>query len=420
MPARERLLAILFWSVIAAAFIGPGTLVTASTAGSRFGLELLWALAFATVACIVFQEMAARLTLVTGEDLAQMLGTYRLRWLISIVPMSVILGCMAYEAGNIQGAAVGLNILFPRIKSFSFVLIGGAAGFLLAVSAFKRLVHILGSLVAIMGLAFLFLAVRIAPPLETFLGSIVLPSIPAGAEWLVLGLIGTTVVPYNLFLGSGISRDTSISMMRFGLFISITLGGLISIAILVTGTLMQGGEGLNDLVSVVQDQLGQASGLLVAFGLFAAGFTSAITAPLAAGIIARGFFRKDQKTARRISVAVVAFALLSGLLDFSPEVIILSAQALNGLVLPLIAGLLWIITNSPSIMKNQVTNTGFNLLAFLVINVLIVLGLRNILSGWYGLIGAPAQIQMTSLWFIAIPLSVILALLVWRIRAARR
>ncbi|MEJ2003930.1 MAG: Nramp family divalent metal transporter [Cyclobacteriaceae bacterium] len=256
MPVKKRIVATLFWSVIAAAFIGPGTLVTASVAGSRYGLDLLWTLAFATIACIIFQEMAARLTLVTGKDLAATFGRYRLKWLISIIPFSVILGCVAYEAGNLQGAAIGLDMLFPELSNYSFLIVGVGAIILLLVSSFKRLVYILGELVALMGIAFLIITIRIAPPIDEILEALFVPGIPEGSDWLVLGLIGTTVVPYNLFLGSGISKDTTIGLMRFGLVTSIILGGLISASILITGTLMQGSEGLQDLVEVARSELG--------------------------------------------------------------------------------------------------------------------------------------------------------------------
>jgi len=63
------LLPVLFWSVISAAFIGPGTVTTAASAGSGFGTQLLWALTFSTLACIILQEAAARLTIVSGKSL---------------------------------------------------------------------------------------------------------------------------------------------------------------------------------------------------------------------------------------------------------------------------------------------------------------------------------------------------------------
>jgi manganese transport protein len=62
-----RLLSVLLWAVIAGAFIGPGTVATAATAGARHGLELLWAVLFSTGTCLLLQEAAARLTTATGR-----------------------------------------------------------------------------------------------------------------------------------------------------------------------------------------------------------------------------------------------------------------------------------------------------------------------------------------------------------------
>ena len=61
--------------LVTAAFIGPGSIATASAAGANFGLVLLWALVFSLVATTVLQEMAARLGLVSGEGLSQALRT---------------------------------------------------------------------------------------------------------------------------------------------------------------------------------------------------------------------------------------------------------------------------------------------------------------------------------------------------------
>ncbi|MCA6079040.1 Nramp family divalent metal transporter [Fulvivirga sedimenti] len=422
MPVRRRLLSILFWSVIAAAFIGPGTLVTASSAGSLHGFSLAWTLIFATVACIVFQEMAARLTLVTKKDLATTVSGFRHKWLIAIIPFSVVLGCIAYEAGNIQGAVAGMSLLLPFSSGVNFMLVGVLAAALLALSAFQRLIQVLGALVAVMGIAFLVVAYQVAPDPSGLIRHIAFPEIPEGSAWLVLGLIGTTVVPYNLFLGSGISRDDSVGMMRFGLIISIVLGGIISLAILVTGTLMNGATGLADLISVTGKVLGSGSEKLVALGLFAAGFTSSITAPFAAGLIVKGFLFHNIKDNGRIvritSLSVLFIGVLSGLLDFRPEVIILAAQSANGLVLPLVTALLWVLSNRYALMGDQRSTTIMNILAFLLLNVLLILGMRNMLSGASGMLGLEIDAPLLWLSLISLPMTLVLGLYVHRIRAA--
>ncbi len=108
----RRLSAILLWSVIAAAFIGPGTVTTAAAAGAGFGLALLWTLVFSTVACLVLQEASARLTLVSGRNLGQALrhrypAGFTGTAVLLLVLGGIVLGCAAYEAGNILGGVAG-------------------------------------------------------------------------------------------------------------------------------------------------------------------------------------------------------------------------------------------------------------------------------------------------------------------------
>jgi manganese transport protein len=120
MTIRSRLLSILFWSVIAAAFIGPGTVTTAASAGSSFAFTLLWALVFSTIACLVLQEASARITVVSGHNLGQALarqyGGTAARMVPPFVMGAIVLGCAAYQAGNILGAVAGLELVvgWPR------------------------------------------------------------------------------------------------------------------------------------------------------------------------------------------------------------------------------------------------------------------------------------------------------------------
>ena len=77
--------------LVTAAFIGPGTVTTASIAGANYGFALLWALVFSVLATIVLQEMSARLALVTRQGLAQALrNTYRESWLGSASVLLVV------------------------------------------------------------------------------------------------------------------------------------------------------------------------------------------------------------------------------------------------------------------------------------------------------------------------------------------
>ena len=121
--------------LVTAAFIGPGTVATASIAGARYGFALLWALAFSVLATIVLQEMSARLALVTRQGLAQALReSYRESWLgsaaVVLVVAAVGVGNAAYQTGNITGAAMGLESISGVGIGWWAVLVGVVAGLL--------------------------------------------------------------------------------------------------------------------------------------------------------------------------------------------------------------------------------------------------------------------------------------------------
>ena len=99
----SRLMSILFWSVIAAAFIGPGTVTTAASAGAGHGSALLWALVFSTAACFALQEAAARLTIVSGRNLGQALREQYAGGLRGPAVLLLVLGASApaWPAGSL-------------------------------------------------------------------------------------------------------------------------------------------------------------------------------------------------------------------------------------------------------------------------------------------------------------------------------
>ena len=100
-------------AMIAAAFIGPGTVTTATLAGGNFGFTLLWAIGFSVIATLTLQEMTARLGAVAqvglGEAIAARTNNTPLRWPAALLVIAaIVVGNAAYEAGNITGAGAGL------------------------------------------------------------------------------------------------------------------------------------------------------------------------------------------------------------------------------------------------------------------------------------------------------------------------
>ncbi len=382
---KKKLLSIVLWSMIAAAFIGPGTLTTASAAGAAEGYTLIWTLIFATFACIVIQEASARISIVSDSELPRVLqerypifSGITLRILIG---GSVIFGCAAYQAGNILGAVSGMLLITGIPIKLAVAVISAVVSIMLYFGTYKNFASILSAMVGIMGLSFLIIVLGTDHSASAIISALV-PSIPSGSEWLVLGLVGTTIVPYNLFLGSGISKGQTIPVMRLGLIISIGLGGLISIAILITGSLIQGEFSFESLAAIMSQSLGEWASYLLAFGLFAAGFTSSVTAPLAAAFISRGFFGAKQPN--RSYHAGWGIVLLSGfvigMMDFKPIPVIILAQGLNGFILPIIAAILLVMSNDRRILGSRINTPIHNTLFTAVLFIIVAIGLNNLLS----------------------------------------
>lgn len=357
----KRLLVVLIWSAISAAFIGPGTVTTAAKAGASHGLSLLWALVFSTLACLTLQEASARVTIATGQPLGGIVRTLFQK--VPVVPLvvlaAVVLGCAAYEMGNILGAVAGASMQVGLSPLWLTLGCGLAAGIVLWLGSARAVAKFLGLVVAIMGVAFLISAVRLRPPFADLLTGALVPRFAPEAGLLILGLVGTTVVPYNLFLGSGLARGQTLSEARLGLAVAIPLGGLISMGIVVVGTSIEGAFTFETLASALADRLGDGAAVLLAVGLLAAGLSSAITAPLAAALAVQGFttdrdgishHKNDSWRYRAVWGGVLMFGLGFGLAGVQPVPAIVLAQAFNGVLLPLVAVVLWIVVNDRRLM----------------------------------------------------------------------
>lgn len=380
--------------MVAAAFIGPGTVATATLAGARFGVSLLWALAFSVVATIVLQEMAARLGLVTGEGLGEAIRqrfSAPLARLLSVllVVAAIVLGNAAYQTGNLLGGSLGMEALAGGRGRDWILLLGIVAGFLLWRGSYRLVEGVLVGLVGVMSIVFLATAIVLAPPLPALLRGLGLPTLPVGADAVALGLVGTTVVPYNLFLHAAAVRERwsgadALPAARRDAVLSITLGGVVSMAIVVTSA-AAGGEisSAADMARQLEPLLGPWAEAFFAAGLLAAGLSSAITAPLAAAYAAGGAlgWRGGMRSPRFRGVWL--FVLLTGMAfgtaGLRPVPAILFAQAANGLLLPGVALFLLLAANDGRRMGRWRNGHLLNLLAVAVLVVVTVLGARAIL-----------------------------------------
>ncbi|MGD2295749.1 MAG: Nramp family divalent metal transporter, partial [Candidatus Aminicenantes bacterium] len=292
MAGKNRKLSFGPGFLVTAAFIGPGTVTTCSIAGADFGYALIFALVFASVTTVVLQLMTGRLSLGSGQDLAQSLRGYsQNRWIrllfILLTLSSITFGCAAYEAGNIIGGSLGLDMITPIPQKIWVVLISAVAIIILGIRKYRLVEKFLIVLVFLMSLSFLTTMVIIRPNLLGIIKGLV-PSFPPNSLFIVLALVGTTVVPYNLFLHSSAVKEKwkskgHLKDVKKDLLFSVCLGGFISISIVITSAVAfhTGGITLESGAQMAQQLkplFGTFTNILFGIGFFAAGMSSAVTA----------------------------------------------------------------------------------------------------------------------------------------------
>ena len=383
--------------LIAAAFIGPGTVTLCSIAGASFGYSLLWALLLSIIATIVLQEMALRIGLITNKGLAEVIrvsikNKIVNRSLMLLILCSILIGNAAYEAGNITGASLGIiAIINSETLNYIPLLIGFIAFIILYIGDYKILERSLIFLVLTMSLSFLITAFMTRPDLNSLIKGLFIPKITSSNLIVILGLIGTTVVPYNIFLHSSLVSEKwdtidKLKTARLESFISILFGGIISISIIITAASVnnQSVTSVIDLAKGLEPLYGKFAIYFLGIGLFASGITSSITAPLAAAYVAKSCFgwKGSLKSSKfRLTwILILLIGVIVSMIKLNPIEIIKFAQFLNSLLLPIIAIILLWLVNNKTVIKRDYNYRFHNILGIFIVIITIILGIKGITS----------------------------------------
>ena len=391
--------------IITSAFIGPGTVTLCILSGIQYGYSLIWCIIFSIIATCYLQEISSRLGIISRKGLSEILTDIDNKLIrkiaISFIFLSLFVGNIAYESGNISGTSMGLET-FIGSSTFNFfnvdinflpIIIGIILILIVGNGTYKTFEKFLVFLVSMMSVTFIFLAIISKPNISDLLNGLV-PSVDDNNFIYVIGLIGTTVVPYNLFLHSYVSKNKwktkeDYKKSVFDTIISITIGGIISLSIIITSasvhTLFNPSEIKNavDLGNQLSPILGNFSKYFISIGLFCAGITSSITAPIATSYALSGIFKYEPKwenpSFKKVSYTVIIIGVLFSSLSYKPIVIIKFAQFINGLFLPLIAGfLLWSI-NKRKIMGNYINSKTYNLLGIFIVIISLFISYRSLI-----------------------------------------
>ncbi len=401
----DRLKIIGPGAIITASFIGPGTVTTATRAGASFGFALLWAVLFSIIATIVLQEMTARLGIITRKGLGDAVREqftnpilkYGSMWLVMI---AISVGCAAYMAGDLLGTSLGITTLTGIPSNILGPIIGIVILFLGLSGSYKLIERVMITLIVVMSFTFITTMIIAKPDLgELFKGAFI-PSMPSGSIIMVIALIGTTVVPYNFFMHSTMvqerwNKPSDLKEARWDTIISISIGGLITAAILITaGAMIKGMEVTSaaDLSVQLQPILGDWAKVFMSLGLFAAGFSSALASPLGAAITVGSVLKWENgmkdKRFKAVFITIMVIGIVSSGLGFNPLDVLLFAQALNGILLPVIAILLLIFMNNKKRLGEYTNSVKANVFGGIVVLICTGLGIYSLIDAIKAFMGA--------------------------------
>ncbi len=395
MGLVDRLRSVGPAALVAAAFVGPGTVTTASVIGAEFAYLLVWTIVFSILATMVLQEMSARLGLITQQGLGEALREQFDNRIVSALAVALVVtaigvGTAAFQTGNITGGAAGLTTITGVGERLWGPVIGLVAGALLFTGNYKLIERVFIGLVVVMGLAFVVNAIAVRPDVGDLAVGLV-PTVPEGSALLIAGLIGTTVVGYNLFLHASTvqekwSEPEDLEEVQYDTIVLVAVGGLITTAIVITAAaVFPEGTSIDD-VGEMADQLEPVMGgfalTFFAIGLFAAGFTSAMSAPLAGAYATAGAlgWERDLESTRfrAIWMTILGIGIVFSGLGFNPVEVILLAQVANGLLLPILAVFLLYAMNNETLLGEHTNSPIQNLLGVAVTLVAVMIGVLTL------------------------------------------
>ena len=316
--------------LVAVGYMDPGNWATDLAGGAAFGYRLLSVILLANLMAVLLQGLAAKLGIATGRDLAQACRDAYPRpvvWLLWVICELAIAAC---DLAEVIGSAIALNLLFHIPVAIGVILtsLDVLVVLFLQHRGFRRLEALVITLVASIGLCFLFEIVISRPDI----GGVLHGFVPSGdivrdpqMLYIAIGILGATVMPHNLYLHSSIVQtrryEESVSgkreAVRFAFIdstVALTFALFVNAAILVVSAATFHRAGLNH-VAEIQDAYKLLTPLLgvtgasamFALALLASGQNSTLTGTLAGQIVMEGFLNiRVRPWLRRLMTRLIA------------------------------------------------------------------------------------------------------------------
>lgn len=408
---RRALLGLLGPAFVAAiAYVDPGNVAANLTAGAQYGYLLVWVLVAANVMAVLVQYQSAKLGIVTGKSLPEILGE-RLRplWRRAFWVQAEIVAA-ATDLAEVVGGAIALYLLFGLPLPLGAVIVGGISMALLAVQSRNQQRPFEFVIIFLLGIITVgFLAGLVISPPDA--GGAVAGLVPRfqGPDTVLLAasMLGATVMPHAIYVHSALSRDRHrpnrhlhvpphavarlVKATRWDVVAALAVAGIVNIGMLLLAASTLGGEEGTDSIegahAAITANLGPVVGVVFAVGLLASGLASTSVGCYAGGSIMQGLLKiRIPLMTRRVLTLIPAVVLLS--VGFDPTWGLVLSQVVLSFGIPFVLVPLVVLTSSKTLMGQFADGMALRVAA--IVSVVLVVALNLVLL-WLTFSGAAGR-----------------------------
>ena len=341
--------------VAGVAYLDPGNVASNMTAGARYGYLLVWVVIAGNVMAWLIQYLSAKLGIVTGQSLPEVLGTrIRNRWARRAYWLQAELVAMATDIAEVLGGAVALNLLFGIPLLLGGVITGSVSIVLLAIQTRRGPRHfefVIIGLMAVIVIGFVA-GLFVAPPDPAgVLGGMLPRFADSGSVLLAASILGATVMPHAIYAHSALTRDRFgsgadsrlprirmlLTATRWDVTIAMIIAGSVNLAILLLAAAnlagVEGTDSLEGAHAAISASLGPIIGTLFAVGLLASGLASTSVGAYAGAEIMHGLLTvRIPVLARRLVTLIPALIILG--VGFDPTLALVLSQVVLSFGIP--------------------------------------------------------------------------------------
>jgi len=328
---RRRILPLLGPAFVAAiAYVDPGNVAANLTAGARFGFLLVWVLVVANSMAVVVQYQSAKLGLVTGRTLPELVGERLRRPARLAFWAQAEVVAAATDLAEVIGGAIALSLLFGTPLLVGGLIVGTVSMVLLMVQNWYGQRHfelVVIALLAVIAVGFVAGVVANPPDPGEVASGLVPRFAGTGSVLLATSMLGATVMPHAIYVHSALARDRHgaaggidgrvhlLRATRWDVVGALGVAGLVNIAMLLLAASSLRGVAGTDTISgahaAVVSALGPGIGLVFALGLLASGLASTSVGCYAGATIMQGLIhRQIPLLVRRLITLVPALVVL--------------------------------------------------------------------------------------------------------------